>query len=114
MNSTVVKLPAQVIVTNTRIGTGHPVAILYAVPPLVAAVILLYQIVHSFGLQKQRYTTISLEDLTFLGRTERYRMTETSSSPNTKRKSRYRPFVRDVGEVFESERGAMISGRHNS
>jgi hypothetical protein len=114
MNSTVVKLPAQITITNTRIGTGHPVAILYAIPPLVAAVILLYQIVHSFGLQKQRYTTISLEDLTFLGRTERYRMTEASSSPNTKRKSRYRPFVRDVGEVFESERGAMISGRHDS
>jgi hypothetical protein len=111
MNSTVVKLPAQVIITNTQIGTGHPVAILYAIPPLVVAVILLYQIVHSFGLQKQRYTTISLEDLTSLGRTERYSMTETSSSPNTKRNSRYRPSVRDVGEVFESERGAMISGR---
>jgi hypothetical protein len=111
MNSTVVKIPAQVTITNTRIGTGHPVAILYAIPPLVVAVILLYQIVHSFGLPKQRYTTISLEDLTFLGRTERYSMTETSSSPNTKRNSRYRPSVRDVGEVFESERGAMISGR---
>jgi len=114
MNSTVVKIPAQVTITNTRIGTGHPVAILYAIPPLVVAVILLYQIVHSFGLQKQRYTTISLEDLTFLGRTERYSMTETSSSPNTKRNSRYRPSVRDVGEVFESERGAMISERHDS
>jgi hypothetical protein len=113
MNSTVVKLPAQVTITNTQIGTGHPVAILYAIPPLVVAVILLYQIVHSFGLPKQRYTTISLEDLTFLGRTERYSMTETSSSPNTKRNSRYRPSVRDVGEVFESERGAMISGRHD-
>lgn len=87
MNSTVVKVPAQVTITNTQIGTGRPVAILYAIPPLVVAVILLYQIVHSFGLQKQRYTTISLEDLTSLGRTERYSMTETSSSPNTKRNS---------------------------
>ena len=88
MNSTTVKLPAQVTITNTRIGTGHPVAILYAIPPLVAAVILLYQIVHGFELQKQRYTTISLEDLIFLGRTERYSMTETSGWPNTKRNSR--------------------------
>jgi hypothetical protein len=108
------KIPAQVTITNTRVGTGHPVAILYAIPPLVAAVILLYQILHSFGLQKQRYTTISLEDLTFLGRTERHSMTETSSSPKTKRNSHYRPSVRDVGEVLESERRAMISGRHDS
>jgi len=114
VNSTMVKLPAQVTITNTRIGTGHPVAIPHAIPPLVAAVILLYQIVHGFGLQKLRYTTISLEDLLFLGRTERYSMTETSGSPNMKRNSRYRPSVRDVGEVFESERGAMISGRHDS
>ncbi|KAF3927858.1 hypothetical protein ABW20_dc0103934 [Dactylellina cionopaga] len=40
INSSIVSLPASASVTSTRIGAGHAWAVAYAIPPLLAAVVL--------------------------------------------------------------------------
>lgn len=64
MNSTSkVRIPIQVSGTSTRVGTGHLWALLFSLPPLFAAGVILWLLLSTSKKPHMKTSTINLEDL---------------------------------------------------
>jgi hypothetical protein len=63
LNGTMENVPTNVVVIHTRVGSGRLVGLVYAIPPLSAALILCFLLIHTWSPGEGDFSSISLENL---------------------------------------------------
>jgi hypothetical protein len=63
LNGTMENVPSTAVIINTRIGSGRLVGLAYSIPPLLAAAILCWLLIHTWPPSKGDFSSINLENL---------------------------------------------------
>jgi hypothetical protein len=85
MNSSRVVLPASAVLTNTRVGNGNPLTLIYTLPPIFAAILLGYLLWKTATLPHVETSTINLEKLVSF----QYTVVRDAARPPSKDYSRF-------------------------
>lgn len=63
INGTTETVPANAVIINTRVGSGKRVGLLYSIPPILTAIIMLGLIIHTIPAWDVNFSSVKMEDI---------------------------------------------------